>query len=44
MSDHTDDPVEDDDPMTTRVIETDARDEDEERWIDSESDDGWDAR
>lgn len=29
--------------MTTRVIETDAREEDEERWIDSESDsDGWD--
>lgn len=29
--------------MTTRVIETDAREEDEERWIDSESEgDGWD--
>ena len=42
MSKHTDKPLEDED--VTRVIETDARDEEEEEgWIDSESqDDGWD--
>jgi hypothetical protein len=42
LSKHTDNPLEDDE-MSARAIETDARDEEEERWIDSESDgDGWD--
>jgi hypothetical protein len=43
LSKHTDNPELEDEQMTTRVIETDAREEDEERWIDSESEsDGWD--
>jgi hypothetical protein len=43
LSEHTDNPELEDEQMATRVIETDAREEDEERWIDSESEgDGWD--
>jgi hypothetical protein len=42
LSEQTDNPQLEDEPMT-RVIETDAPDEQEERWIDSESEgDGWD--
>jgi hypothetical protein len=40
LSEHPDNPLEDDE--MTRVIDTDARDEQEENWIDAESDgDGW---
>jgi hypothetical protein len=42
LSEHTDNPRLEDEPMT-RVIETDTPEDQEERWIDSESGgDGWD--
>jgi hypothetical protein len=42
LTEHTDN-TEPEDEQMTRVIETDARDEErEERWIDDESGDGWD--
>jgi hypothetical protein len=42
LSEHTDNPQLEDEEMT-RVIETDAGDEQEDDWVDSESeDDGWD--